>query len=192
MWRGLPSSAAWRHVDAREGFESVFLRAGLPGYRIEGHTASVEDGHVWALRYVIELDERWTTTTATAWAISGRGGTELRLDVDASGRWHANGVAVPDLDGCLDVDLEASACTNTIPVHRLHLDIGQSADAPAVYVRAPDLGVERIEQRYTRVADDGLHQRYDYRAPNFDFGCRLVYDDAGLILEYPGIASRVT
>ena len=35
------------------------------------------------------------------------------------------------LDGCIDVDLKSSCCTNTIPVHRLQLGVGQSADAPA-------------------------------------------------------------
>jgi hypothetical protein len=53
-----------------------------------------------------------------------------------------------------------------------------------------DLTVERLEQTYRRLpSDDGL-QRYDYRAPVFDFESRRVYDEAGLLLDYPGIASR--
>ena len=53
-----------------------------------------------------------------------------------------NGRAEPELDGCFDVDLEASACTNTLPIHRLAgLGIGEEAAAPAVYVRATDLAV---------------------------------------------------
>jgi hypothetical protein len=112
------------------------------------------------------------------------------LEADGSGRWHVNGGAVSELDGCLDVDLESSACTNTIPVRRLGLAVGQSAEAPAAYVRALDLQVERLEQRYARVVDDGSHQRYDYHAPAFDFESCLVCDGAGLVLQYPGIASR--
>ncbi len=187
----LPASAAWRHRDARDGFESVFFRAGRSGYRVEGHTAAVEAGRVWAVRYLIELDENWRTRSARAWGRSLNGRTEVRLDVDDSGRWNVNGGARPDLEGCHDVDLEASVCTNTVPVHRLDLGVGQSAEAPAVYMRALDLGVQRLEQQYTRVDDDGSSVRYDYRCPVFDFECRLIYDDAGLVVEYPGIGARV-
>jgi uncharacterized protein len=42
-----------------------------------------------------------------------------------------------------------------------------------------------------RVEDDGAHQRYDYSAPDFGFTSQLIYDEFGLVLEYPGIASRV-
>ena len=40
------------------------------------------------------------------------------------------------------------------------------------------------------ITDQGSHQRYDYTAPVFDFACRLVYDESGLVLDYPGIAVR--
>jgi len=60
----------------------------------------------------------------------------------------------------------------------------------AAYVRALDLGVARLEQAYRRIADDGPRQRFDYAAPAFGFTSRLVYDESGLVLDYPGIARR--
>jgi hypothetical protein len=69
--------------------------------------------------------------------------------------------------------------------------VGQQADAPAAYVRASDLRVERLEQRYARLPDVGGHSRYDYKAPVFNYGDVLVYDEYGLVLDYPGIAVRV-
>jgi uncharacterized protein len=36
------------------------------------------------------------------------------------------------------------------PARRLELAVGRHADAPAAYVRAEDLRVERLEQRYLR------------------------------------------
>jgi hypothetical protein len=76
-------------------------------------------------------------------------------------------------------------------VHRLNLAVDESAEAPAVYMRASDLGVERLEERYRRLGDEADHRCYDYGAPRFDFEARLVYDTAGLVLIYPDIASRV-
>jgi hypothetical protein len=186
----VPASAAWRHRDAREGFESVFFQADRSGYRLEGHTVAAEADHAWAVHYVISLDERWITRSARVVGWSQKGEHELSLEVDGSGRWRVNGSAMPGLDGCLDIDLESSACTNTIAVRRLRLAVGQSAEAPAVYVRALDLQIERLEQRYERLGDDKTYRRYDYSSPAFGFDACLVYDEAGLIVEYPGIASR--
>jgi hypothetical protein len=115
----------------------------------------------------------------------------VRLEGDGTGAWQVDGVRAAELAGCLDVDLEASACTNAFPVHRLGLEVGQRADAPAAYVRAPDLRVERLEQSYARLQGDGGRSRYDYAAPAFEYRTELVFDRFGLVLDYPGIAVRV-
>jgi uncharacterized protein len=107
-----------------------------------------------------------------------------------AGQWLVDGVPASHLDGCLDVDLESSALTNALPVRRLGLAPGACAAAPAAYVRAIGLPVERLEQTYLRAPDDAARQRYDYAAPAFGFACRLTYDESGLVLDYPGIAVR--
>jgi hypothetical protein len=183
----LPATAAWRHVESRVGFEVLFLRREQDGYRFDGHAAAVADDETWSIRYAITVDERWVTRRAHVVGDSARGPTELQVELNDDGRWRVDGRPAPLLDGCLDVDLEASAFTNAFPVRRLALAVGQSADAPAAWIRAPGLEVERLEQRYLRL--DG--SRYDYAAPDLNFTAELVYDDFGLVLEYPGIATRV-
>lgn len=64
-----------------------------------------------------------------------------------------DGEYAPHLDGLLDVGLEASACTNTLPIHRLSLPRGEVTEAPAAYVRALDLSVTWLDQTY-RPLDD--------------------------------------
>jgi uncharacterized protein len=187
---GLPASAAWRHVTATEGFESVFFTTMPGGHRVAGGSAGVEEGQAWAVRYAIELDEGWRTRTAQVSGASALGEHDVRLEGEGDGRWWVDGEAAPGLDGCFDVDLEPSACTNSFPVRRLRLRVGESAAAPAAYVRSFDLRVERLEQDYARVDDAGGHQRYDYRSPAFGLACVLVYDASGLALDYPGIATR--
>jgi uncharacterized protein len=185
-----PGFAAWRHREARDGFEVAFLRTHDDGYRVEGATTAVEDGEAWVVQYVIQLASDWTTRSAHLEGRSALGRHGLRLDADGSGRWRINGAAAPHLDGCLDVDLESSAFTNALPVHRLGVELGQHAEAPAAYVRALDLTVERLEQDYRRSDDGAARQRYHYRAPAFAYECQLSYDDYGLLLDYPGIAVR--
>jgi hypothetical protein len=188
-----PPFAVWRHHDAREGFEVVFLEARRDGgLHVEGHTAALEDGEPFAVRYEIELDGRWRTRSARVAGRSLRGRRSIALEADGEGSWSVDGQPAPHLDGCLDLDLESSALTNAFPVHRLGLAPGASADAPAAYVRALDLAVDRLEQSYRRIDDGGAGgQRYDYAAPVFDFTGELAYDESGLVVEYPGLATRV-
>jgi hypothetical protein len=185
-----PEFAAWRHRDARDGFEVVFVLVAGGGYHLDGHTAAVEDGQAWAVRYRITLDGSWRTRGAQVSGRSASGLYELEVEADGSGGWRVNGAEAPHLEGCLDLDLESSACTNAFPVHRLGLEVGEAADAPAAYVRALDLSVERLEQRYHRMDHQGDGQRYDYTSPAFDFRAQLVYDQSGLVVDYPGIAVR--
>ena len=146
---------------------------------------------MWVFRYAITVSSGWLSREARVEGRSPAGVRELILDGDGSGRWRVNGTEAPHLDGCLDVDLESSSLTNAVPVHRLGLEVGQGAEAPAAYVRALDLDVERLEQRYVRLDDDEGRQRYHYTAPRFDFECELTYDEFGLVLDYPGIAVRL-
>jgi uncharacterized protein len=187
----VPASAAWRHLEARVGFEVVFLRREPDGYHVEGHSTAVEDGVAWGIRYAITVDPSWRTRTAHVVSLSELGTLEVRLEAEENGGWRVDGSPAPHLRGCPDVDLEASAFTNAFPVHRLGLDVGQRADAPAAYVRAPSMEVERLEQNYARLPDEGRRARYDYASPSFDYRAELVYDEFGLVVEYPGIAVRV-
>jgi uncharacterized protein len=110
--------------------------------------------------YKIRLDETWTTRSARITGQSASGTRHARLETDG------------------------------LPVHRLGLDVGARAPAAAAYVRALDFRIGRLDQDYLRCTDEDRHQRYDYAAPVFDFACRLVYDESGLVLDYPGIAVR--
>ncbi len=182
-----PAVAAWRHQEARTGFEVAFFQAVDGGWTISGTTTAVEDGQAWIVGYLISVDDAWHTRRAEIAGRSAAGSRRTVLESDGDGRWRVDGVPDPRLDGCFDVDLESSSMTNTLPVHRLGLAMGSRVEAPAAYVRAADLAVERLEQTYDRVGERG----FAYTAPVFDFACLLRYDEHLLVLDYPGIAVRV-
>ncbi|MFI0485686.1 putative glycolipid-binding domain-containing protein [Actinomadura sp. 9N215] len=183
-----PASAAWEHRDARTGFEVLRTARRDGGWTLRGTTTAVENGTPWVVEYAIEVDGDWHTRSARV--RHPLGGRPLALDKAPDGRWLVDDRHDPRLDGCVDVDLESSAMTNALPVHRLRLDVDETADAPAVYVRAADLTVDRLEQSYARLPDTTGRQCYGYAAPAFDFTARLVYDESGFVLDYPGLAVR--
>jgi hypothetical protein len=186
----LPATACWQHRGARSGFEVAYFEPLPEGWRLDGTTAATEDAQTWIVSYRIEVDGAWRTRRARITARTASGLREAELACDEAGRWRVDGQRAAHLDGCLDVDLESSALTNTLPVHRLELAAGARAETPAAYVRALDLSAERLEQAYTRLPDEAGYQRYLYAAPAFNFTSTLIYDESGLVLDYPGIAVR--
>ena len=177
----LPEFAAWRFVGAVDGFEVVYLEP----RRLRGHTSAVEDGRAYAVAYEIALDDGWVTREVRVSSDTVDGPRSTVLRSDGHGSWTVDGAPAPHLDGLVDVDLEASACTNTLPVHRLTMPVGEVVVASAVYVQASDLVVRRLDQTYRRLDD----HRFAYTSEG-GFEAVLTYDDAALVVDYPGIAAR--
>lgn len=187
-----PGGASWTHVGARAGFEAAFFDEVGIGHRLTGNTTAHESSVLWSIGYDVTVDHSWTTVQVQASNLTAAGRRDLTLTRDAAGRWIASGERRPELDGCVDVDFESSAATNTLPLHRLDLVEGVGADVPAAFVRADELRVERLEQRYTLIKVVPEFLLFLYESSTFGFECELRYDRAGLVIEYPGIAVRQT
>ncbi len=160
--------------------EAVLLRGAVTG---------VEEGVVFAIAYEIQVDPEWRTRAAVVRSLMSGDDAEVVLARAADGRWSVDGRHRPALDGVVDVDLEASAMTNTLPAHRLAL--AEPTPAPAAYVRL-DLSVERLEQWYgpaLPLPDGGC--RVGYLVPRFKVDFDLTYDASGLVLDYPFLATRL-
>ncbi len=187
----LPAAASWSHRDVRTGFEVAFFHRHDGGYRMSGHTSAREGSALWSVGYDVTLDSAWRTLTVHATSMTAAGSRQVVLSRDTDDRWSVDGRHRSLLDGCTDVDFESSVVTNTLPVHRLTYVEGVVVPVPAVFVRALDLRVERLEQAYTltAVGDDG--PTFHYTAARFGVECELTYDRSGLLREYPGIATRV-
>ncbi len=113
---------------------------------------------------------------------------DLWLGTDGNGRWgEMNGDHRPELDGCVDIDLPCTPFTNTLPIRRLPLHVGDTADIRVAYVDVETLAVRPDRQRYTRL---GTHRwRFEQSATGFiqDFDV----DPYGLVLDYPTLFRRL-
>jgi len=81
----------------------------------------------------------------------------------------------------------ACAFTNTLPIRRLGLAVGQSATLSVAFVSVPDLRVEHVKLRYTRLAP----LRYRYEGLDSGFTAEIAVDEAGLVIDYPQLCRRV-
>ena len=106
--------------------------------------------------------------------------------MESRGVWRSSGQELRYIHGCDDVDLAVTPATNTLPIRRLNLQVGSSASIIAAWVKFPDLTVQPLSQRYTRL--DQNTYRY---ASNTGFSAEVVVDDLGLVITYPGGWERI-
>jgi uncharacterized protein len=184
-----PRSGGWRFLEPQHGFEVARFRKTRRGFLFTGTSTGLEGGRLWSLRYAVELDAEWRARRAR---VENDLGKVLIIEADGAGKWLVNGKRTRSVDGCLDLDLEASLVTNLAPVRRLALGVGEGSEAPACYVRHQNLKVERLEQRYRRARDRRGLLQFDYESPRFGYHARLQFARDGLVVDYPNIGRRMT
>src|SRR5437867_11494398 len=169
----------WRR-DEPTGTESFLLSSDEDGWHLEGIITAVLDRQPAHVRYRIVCDSAWRTLAAQVALDRAGVERELHMTVRVGGRWWVEGEEDARLRGCTDVDLEISPSTNTIPIRRLNLAVGQASAVTAAWVRFPALTVEPLTQRYTRT---GANR---YRYASRDFVTHIDVDDLGLVTKYEG------
>jgi hypothetical protein len=151
------------------------------GWALRGTAVFSYSGRPTEVRYRVVCDPSWRTRTVHVGVVSGEDKASLQLRVD-DGRWFAGDREVSQYAGCVDVDLGIGASTNTLPIRRLGLEVGQAREIVAAWVRFPDLSLQPLAQRYTRLAE----RRYRYESIESGFTADLEVDDLGIVLVYPG------
>ncbi len=194
----------WQRLDT-PGIEVCSLES-LPNDQVPhalfGHVLVALDEAPAAYWYTVYCDAAWTTKSVLVRPFilpADLGKPDLSLHFER-GHWfirkwpesaEARPVAsdreLPELSGCIDVDLGISPSTNTLPIRRLNLAVGESRELTAAWVRFPELTVEPLAQRYTRLAE----RRYRYESVVSGFTAELEVDDLGLVVTYEGIWQRV-
>lgn len=179
----------WTDAEGR-GLEHCLLTLGPEGLTLEGVVAGTREGEYGA-HYEVRTDASGRTRAVRLRYV---GGPELQLTVDADARWRdaIRDVRLPDLDGCLDVDLGITPATNTLAIRRLGLSVGEARAIRAAYVPLPSQ-IEGVfvpspaDQRYTRLGD----RLWRYEGLFRSFVAELPVDDLGLVLDYPVLFRRL-
>ena len=151
----------------------------------EGVVIGADEGGPYGCSYRICCDARWRVRAVE---VHTAGGESRVLTTDGGGSWRdGDGMAIPELAGCIDVDISATPFTNTLPIRRLGDQLRQRTGLAVVYIPVPALDLERADQAYTRLADS----RYLYEGPVGSFEAVLEVDPDGLVLHYPALFRRL-
>lgn len=171
VWKNLP-------LDGRD--YCGLWRTG-DGWVLKGTViGAMKDQRPMLANYEINCDEHWLTRRVQIERTIGNDVKRLALTVQNPGVWHSAGQKLGNIGECDDVDLALTPATNTLPIRRASLQIGSSESIIAAWVKFPDLSVQPLSQRYTRLTKD----TYRYES-HTGFSTEIVVDDLGLVIAYP-------
>ena len=181
------------------GMEMLRFRRGHPGdapYVASGVVLGMGDGRPYRLNYRLKIESNWQVRKATFEANTADGTITRMLRTDGIGHWRdENSALLSDLNGCLDIDIQATPFTNLLPIRRLKQKAGQQNEIGVVYIEVPSLQISARRQRYTCL--DPLRQAagvagsYLYEGPIGDFKAELPVESDGMVTDYPGLFRRV-
>lgn len=141
------------------------------------------------LTYRLIWDELWRVREAELVVTTDSFNRSLLLKTDGQGHWrHPDGPAIAELDGCIDVDIWPTPFTNSFPIWREPMAVGERREFRMAWIFAPDLTVHPQPQAYTRLAE----RLYVFE--NLDgsgFRAELPVDEDGIVLDYPNLFRRV-
>ncbi len=168
----------WRRID-RTSYERATLDETATGHRLAGTVLLVDDDTPYEIRYTIATNGQWEPVTVGI-NVQGPGADRtLALSGDGAGTWSVGDAPVLELYGATDIDLGFTPGSNTLPIRRLGLEVGESAQVTAIRIDFPQRDIEKITQTYERLAE----RRYRYRWG--DYSADLTLNEHGLVTAYP-------
>ena len=168
-----------------KGLEHLSISETANGFQANSVVIGERGGTPYGLHYQLSLDSRWIARALDTHLMDG---PSLHVTSNGKGSWYdGDAKEIEELSGCIDVDIAATPFTNTLPIRRLGLKVGESSDISVAYVPLPTLSMEAVEQRYTKLSEDHFLYEGIFRG----FSAELPVDRDGIVIDYPETFKRV-
>lgn len=175
-------SILWRKLDS-PGHEACRLFLLDSQWRLTGTAVFSHRQKPCRLEYLVICSSDWYTVSGKVSGWLGSAAIDIELTADGDRRWKLNGIERPEAYGCIDLDLNFSPSTNLLPIRRLGLAVGQSAEVRVAWLRFPDFELEPMPQLYRRLDESS----YRFESENGRFAADLKVDPSGFVMSYPGL-----
>ena len=175
-------SILWRGF-AFPGHEACRMFAKDSHWHLEGTALFSHEQRPCRLDYQIVCDSAWRTLTATVEGWLGETVVGIQIRVEPTHRWWMNEVEQPEVMGCIDLDLNFSPSTNTLPIRRLDLAVGRTANVKAAWLRFPSFKLEPLSQQYRRLGETA----YRYESAGGQFVADLKVNRSAFVVDYPDL-----
>jgi hypothetical protein len=156
------------------------------GYSADSVVTGENSEGPYGIHYSLQCDETWRTRSLSIEVI---GGATLVIHGDGEGHWNDEQLNnIPEIEGCIDVDIIATPFTNTLPIRRLTWHRGMQQHISVAWVSIPDLRLARTDQIYTCIEPGS---RFQYQNADSGFLATLDIDSDGLVVDYPELFERL-
>lgn len=179
IWKGLNRLQTTEHCELLLEKDRIMVSSIVKG---------LVDGSEVHISYLIHMDRNWKTLSVSVLNRVEGELKQLAYKSDGDGNWFGNGLEADLFKGCIEIDIMVSPFTNSIPVNRLKLKIGESRRISVMYFDILKFEVLRVEQIYTRVTED----QYKYENTDNDFKALIRFDEFGLVRSYPGLFEMIS
>jgi uncharacterized protein len=179
--------------------KNIILWSGIEYYSIENCTVERKDKSVivnsviiglydemiYRVKYDIQLDKNWNTKSCLIESQINYKIKKTKLVKRRDG-WYLNGEIRSDFNECTDIDIPLTPLTNSLPVNRLQLTVGQETKVTVIYFDLLEDTIKPVRQKYKRISQ-GIF-KYE-NIPN-DFEAEIQVDEAGFVIDYPPLFQR--
>lgn len=182
-----PFAVIWRRALDNKSFEICRFICSRTGLQLNGTILAAHEDQPIEVYYQIFCDSDWRTREVKVHQRNGLIESNLELSVNG-GTWNRGDRGrLPELADCIDVDIELTPATNALPINRLNLAVGESAEIQAAWIRLPAFVINPARQRYDRLSES----TYRYTSLASGFHAEIETDKYGFPVRYGNIWERI-
>jgi len=141
------------------------------GNKIESTIVGKYEDTLYQVKYVIQTKHNWQVTS-------------VRVETQLNGKQETH--SYESLGECTDVDIPLTPFTNTLPIRRLNMKIGETHFIKVLYLDILTNEFKPVRQKYQRLSE--FEYKYE-NVPN-DFEAVITVDQHGFVVDYPQLFTR--
>jgi len=178
--------------------QTNILWSGIEYYSLENCIVDSDDGvivnstivgfyneQIYRVKYLIKLNKLWETHYCFVKSQFNNEIKKFEFEKDQN-QWSLNRKYFDSFDGCTDVDIPLTPFTNSLPINRLKLSLGQEENIDIIYIDLFENSIKHVKQKYRRISSEV----YKYENVPNDFEAEIRVDKEGFVIDYPQLFTR--
>ncbi|RVU01734.1 hypothetical protein EOD41_07175 [Mucilaginibacter limnophilus] len=177
----------WKGTGDYCTLENCMVTMGERVNTVSAIVLGVIDNVPFRVNYILHADAKWRTTSFEVSYQLHNNLHKVNYSIDPKGNWTNKGIQYPLYCECAAVDISVTPFTNTLAVKSLELKAGESKTITVLYIDVVEHQTSVQTQTYTRLNEN----TYRFETADKSFTADIIFDDEGLVVNYPQLFERV-